>query len=547
MMHSDSRWPARLRRTAVAAAATSLFALTAVAATAAAPPEPTYGSATVDGNTAEWNLAAPPAATDFFSDMLRAGGNGGQTTVESKLYMRYDCQTHVAYALVLTEQPDVTLDTTGDQFVKFGVTKQVDATAGNDGTAPDFAYVLSNGTAIGWEASFPVAEGVYTDLNVHAQVLHGGSQTSAVPGRAIQLTLNCGEVPPPKPLTVTKTATASFTRTFDWTVTKTATPPTITTPNDVAQFSYKVDVTKSQPVDSGFTVSGTITVANPNNDPISGVTVTDELASGVPCALANATDLTIPGKGSTDIVYSCPLGSKTDGTNQATAAWQGGSASGQAPYAFGAPASVTNDTVTVTDAFNNGVPTLIPGGAGISGSASFTYTRDVQVPATGCMTYPNIATITSPNELVKNASASVEACRGTSIIGQPNAIIKVTKRGPAKASAGQVISYTIVLRNTSATAATSVVLRDVLPAGYSFFKVPAGAKLQKGKLVWNVGNFAAGTSKTVKVQVRIDRKISGTRCNTAVASAANAGTVSSRACTKVLKVAGATSVPVVTG
>jgi len=190
---------------------------------------------------------------------------------------------------------------------------------------------------------------------------------------------------------------------------------------------------------------------------------------------------------------------------------------------------------------------LIPGGAGISGDKTFTYTRDVPVPASGCMTYPNIATITSPNELVKHASASVEACRGTSIIGQPNAIIKVTKRGPAKASAGQVISYTIVLRNTSATAATSVVLRDVLPAGYSFFKVPAGAKLQKGKLVWNVGNFAAGTSKTVKVQVRIDRKISGTRCNTAVASAANAGTVSSRACTKVLKVAGATSVPVVTG
>jgi uncharacterized repeat protein (TIGR01451 family) len=359
-----------------------------------------------------------------------------------------------------------------------------------------------------------------------------------------------GGTPPPSNqygITVTKTASTSYVRTYDWTITKTAAPTTITTPATTATVGYTVVVTKGAPVDSGFTVSGTITVSNSGYTDVTGVAVTDETAPSTPCALTGADNLTIPAGKSVDIPYSCPLPAMVDGTNQATATWNGGTASGQAPYAFGAPTSVVNDTVSVTDSFNNGAPILLPGGAGISAGATFTYSRDVPVPAVGCTPYPNVATITSAGQIVKQASAQVSVCNVAILTGVPGAIIKVKKTGPAKASAGQVVTYTIVLRNTSTQGATSVVLRDVLPAGYSFYKTPKGASLAKGKLVWNVGDFAAGAKKTVKVRVKVGAAVTGTRCNTAVASAANAATARSKACTKILAVAGVSLVPSVTG
>lgn len=518
----------------------------------AAPPNPSLASATVDGDPAEWNLQ-----TDFFSDMIRAGGNGNQTKVESKLYLRYDCATNIMYAFVNAE-PGVTISSlpsdAGNNFVKLGVKKQVDAT---DSTvpAPNFAYVGSNGTtATGWEASFPLAEGTYTDLNVHAQVNDGGSQTSAVPGRAITVTIACGENPPASPLTVSKTASASYVRTFNWSIAKIATPAKIETDKDTATFNYQVTVTKSAPIDSGFTVNGTITVTNPNEFEVNGVDVVDEVAPSTPCPLTNATGRTVPAGGSIQIDYSCPLGAKADGTNQTTATWPAGSASNQAAYAFGAPSSVTNDSVDVTDKLGTDAALVLAGGAGLTSSHTFTYTRTLPVPASGCITYPNIATIAaspqtpSTGNLPQSSTATVDACRTTvSVIGTPTAKLRVTKRGPAKATAGAVVTFTISVKNTSANAATSVVLNDVLPVGYSVFRLPKGAAFKKGKVVWNVGTLAPGATKTVKLRAKIDTNTAGRRCNTATASASNASTASARACTKVIRVAGVAIIPAVTG
>lgn len=159
-------------------------------ASAATPPQPTYASATVDGNPGEWNLA-----DDFFANMYRAADPSKE--VESKLYLRYACPTvagtpGILYALVLTE-PGVTVNPTDDgQFIKLGNTVMlVSQDDDNDGTPPDFAWITSGSDKIGWEASAPLDLGVHTNLNVHTQVWDGGSQTSAVDGRAIPLTLSC--------------------------------------------------------------------------------------------------------------------------------------------------------------------------------------------------------------------------------------------------------------------------------------------------------------------------------------------------------------------
>jgi opacity protein-like surface antigen len=147
------------------------------------------GSAVVDGNPAEWNLAA-----DYFAAMYRAGNTN--FTVLSQLYLRYNCTTNTLYLLVLAEPGSKieSFHTQAENWAKIGTQTLVSNLSGNNGVPPDFSYINSNGThADGWEASFVLNPGSYSDFNVHTQVNDGsaGGQTSAVANRSIQLTLDC--------------------------------------------------------------------------------------------------------------------------------------------------------------------------------------------------------------------------------------------------------------------------------------------------------------------------------------------------------------------
>ncbi|MCW4030324.1 MAG: hypothetical protein NWE92_11840 [Candidatus Bathyarchaeota archaeon] len=145
-------------------------ALVAVPLVAAAPPEPTYATANVDGNTSEWNLT-----NDFFADMHRAGK--ADKDVLGSAYLRYDTSTSTLYVLVLNNAGIIGIDSADDAFVKIDGSKMVDADYGDDGNAPDFAWVTSGGDIIGYEASFSLAPGEYTIL-IHLNV-DDGVQTQA--------------------------------------------------------------------------------------------------------------------------------------------------------------------------------------------------------------------------------------------------------------------------------------------------------------------------------------------------------------------------------
>ncbi|MBN1873948.1 MAG: VWA domain-containing protein, partial [Anaerolineae bacterium] len=157
-------------------------------------PGPTCDIAVVDGDIDEWDLD-----TDFFADMYRAAN--GDKPVESKLYLRYDAASEVLYALVLSIDGVPVLERPGDAFIKLGnSTKLVDGTYGDDGTAPDFAWVMLDGELRGWEASTPLEQDYYDNLNVHVQVYDDGeAQTSAVVGRAISMYVECEEPDPREP------------------------------------------------------------------------------------------------------------------------------------------------------------------------------------------------------------------------------------------------------------------------------------------------------------------------------------------------------------
>jgi hypothetical protein len=154
----------------------------------AEPPTPIPGSADVDGDISEWNLTE-----DYFADMYRAANP--DFVVQSKLYLRYECNTQTLYALVLALDPFTVVSEGVDSFIKLGNSNTlVNGNSGDDGSAPDFQWVGLNGDmAQGWEASAILAPGSYTNLNVHTNVWdeNHASQTSAVSGRAIELSLIC--------------------------------------------------------------------------------------------------------------------------------------------------------------------------------------------------------------------------------------------------------------------------------------------------------------------------------------------------------------------
>jgi hypothetical protein len=133
-----------------------------------------YGSGiTVDGDRSDWTLL------DRYADMFRAGKSDKQ--IESTLFLRYDCDAG-ALAVMVATVGGVTLDASGDHYVKVDGDKR--------GGSPNIGNFVLSGDGLGWEASFTIAEGGY-GLNVHAQVLDGGSQTSAVQDRNIPLEIDC--------------------------------------------------------------------------------------------------------------------------------------------------------------------------------------------------------------------------------------------------------------------------------------------------------------------------------------------------------------------
>ncbi len=117
---------------------------------------------------------------------------------------------------------------------------------------------------------------------------------------------------------------------------------------------------------SGVTVTGTITVTNPNVDsgdhtvPVSGVDVTDTLSDSTVCAVTGGSGVTLTAF-KTDFAYTCDLSALPQGEldNAASVSWgdqflDNGAAlnSGSANFTFkniAFSASLVDDSVSVSD------------------------------------------------------------------------------------------------------------------------------------------------------------------------------------------------------
>ena len=227
------------------AAAVSLLALSLAgpaAVGAASPPFPTYGSATVDGLTGDWNLSA-----DKFADMTDAGD--ASKPVVAHLYLRYDCSSETLFALVLGVDGTQFRQTRPENaYIRIdGAGKAVSGLSGNNGTPPDFSWVNPDGTlADGFEGSLPLAPGSHT---VWAHILRpdnsaDGYQSVDTSPRNVPLEPTCAVATPTPTATVAPTPTPTPTGEVEATATpsctatcevhgatatpKVALPPTVT-------------------------------------------------------------------------------------------------------------------------------------------------------------------------------------------------------------------------------------------------------------------------------------------------------------------------------
>ena len=209
-------------------------------------------------------------------------------------------------------------------------------------------------------------------------------------------------------LTVSKTATATFDRTYTWSINKSAYRTRVEQASGSVVFNYAVQVSQTGFSDGNQQVSGTITVHNPND----WEAVTADLSDSLPDCTLDQSTVTVPAGSSVDIGYSCPSDG-TNGTNTATVTWDpatystpDGSASGSADFAFTTPTHTFDRTVTVSDSFGGPLGSVAATDSQPFASATFAYSRTIPV-LPNCIDYPNTATI---NETGQSSSATVTVC-----------------------------------------------------------------------------------------------------------------------------------------
>ncbi|MCB0043624.1 MAG: DUF11 domain-containing protein, partial [Caldilinea sp.] len=134
----------------------------------------------------------------------------------------------------------------------------------------------------------------------------------------------------------------------------------------------------------------------------------------------------------------------------------------------------------------------------------------------------NTAYVTSPveSDASNNAStATVTALQ--SALGLADMTIGKSD-GPDPVTAGELLTYTLVVTNNGPAVATDVSVVDLLPAGTSFVSVTSTQGLCNGGVSCQLGDVAVGATATITVVVRVDSDTpAGDVTNNARVSAAN--------------------------
>jgi uncharacterized repeat protein (TIGR01451 family) len=131
-----------------------------------------------------------------------------------------------------------------------------------------------------------------------------------------------------------------------------------------------------------------------------------------------------------------------------------------------------------------------------TGSYSLSYTATVQAGATGAV---------SNSVTISGSGGDPDPVCSPCITTHPLAVadLQVIKTvDQMTPSFGQVINFTLQVRNNGPDAATNVVVTDALPSGYDLLSTAPSQGSYSAPL-WTVGNLAVGQSETLVMQVRV--------------------------------------------
>lgn len=308
----------------------------------------------------------------------------------------------------------------------FGDKAKLDQAPAGSHTVTDgvITVQVTNGTAtsFNWTSNIPVdAVFVKSGKNGHNLYVYPGESTGGTglttpfidnKYQSISHVNFCYDIE----LAVSKSASTTFKRDYDWSIAKSVNQPVVTVPDaGSATVNYSVAVTKDAGSDSDWAVSGTVTVTNPHPTlGVSGVTVSDLMTDHGAVTLSNCQATSLAPLASMTCNYATAVGNGSARTNTATAdSTTYGIAQGQAtaPVTFVTPTTVLDNAVNVTDTFAGAG---LPAGA-ISDSQTFNYSRTFSAGdfstcgVASQTTFRNTATIATDDGISRSANASVTA------------------------------------------------------------------------------------------------------------------------------------------
>jgi uncharacterized repeat protein (TIGR01451 family) len=234
-------------------------------------------------------------------------------------------------------------------------------------------------------------------------------------------------------------------------------------PVPVADLSVAKTVDNSTP-DVGDTIVFTVTVSNAGPSDATGVVVNDQLPAGY------------------TYVSDAPSAGTYDHT---TGVWT-----------VGALANGSNATLGITVTVNAAGP----------------YTNTAQVSA---------ATERDPDSTPNNSNATEDDQASNTPNSVEVADLSLTKDvNNATPNVGTDITFTVKVSNAGPNAATGVVVKDQLPAGYTYVSnSPSKGTYNSTTGVWTVGTIASGADATLQIVATV--KTSGPYDNTAEVTASN--------------------------
>jgi uncharacterized repeat protein (TIGR01451 family) len=160
----------------------------------------------------------------------------------------------------------------------------------------------------------------------------------------------------------------------------------------------------------------------------------------------------------------------------------------------------------------------IPNGSNVT----FQVTAAIASSATGSIT--NTATVAAPGTLVDTDPTNNSATDTDTLIASVD--LAVTKTGPATVTAGQPISYAVVVQNNGPSDANGAVFSDPVPASVTGVTATCGGETG-GAVCGSVssGNNVASTITTFPVGASVTFTISGTAPTVAPATLVNTATI----------------------